>query len=168
MPSTACNYTNTLMNTIVPLSLHSSISEFIPEWFFTGKIVDSAIRTKTCELCLNDHLRYQYQIKNRFTGHHLMVGTSCIHQFGVPLYRFCGKLLNKQDAKTRLNELLNISRQDNCLLRLKKLAKTEDNQISANALEYYSNKGFLSPKFAFVVFWRLKVHNIDHSPSFLG
>lgn len=103
MPNTASNHTNTLMNTIVPLSLHSTISESIPEWFFTGKIVDSAVPTKTCELCLNDHLRYQ--IKNRFTGHHLMVGSSCILQFGVPVYSSCGKLLNEQDAKTRLQKL---------------------------------------------------------------
>ena len=166
MSNTPSNHINTLMNTIVPLSLHSTVVDSIPEWFFTGKIVDSCVPTRTCELCLNNHLRYQYQIKNRFTGHRLMVGSSCILQFGVPVYSSCGVLLNTQDAKSRLNELLYLSRQKICLSRLKELAITEDNRILANALEYYSNKGFLSPKFAFVVFWRLKVHNIDYSPSF--
>jgi hypothetical protein len=33
-------------------------------------------------------------------------------------------------------------------------------------LEYYKRHGTLTPKYANVVFWRLKTNGIDHQPSF--
>ncbi|MDN4592140.1 hypothetical protein DBA29_27035 [Xenophilus aerolatus] len=53
-----------------------------------------------------------------------------------------------------------------CIKALEKLATSESNDILANALAYYRKNKFLTPKYAFVVLWRLGRHRIDHSPSF--
>ena len=55
---------------------------------------------------------------------------------------------------------------ESCIHALEKLAFAEKNVILANALEYYKRNKYLSPKFAFVVLWRLQKNNIQHSPSF--
>jgi hypothetical protein len=57
-------------------------------------------------------------------------------------------------------------RQDACIRALEKVAETEKNAILTNALNYFKKHKYLSPKQAFVVLWRLKKHEIDHSPSF--
>lgn len=49
---------------------------------------------------------------------------------------------------------------------LQRLAISAQNPILSKALAYYQLSKNLSPKFAFVVFWRLKANQIDHSPSF--
>jgi len=49
---------------------------------------------------------------------------------------------------------------------LEKLAEAEGNDILSNALVFYKKNKYLTPKFAFVVLWRLQSNKIDHSPSF--
>ena len=49
---------------------------------------------------------------------------------------------------------------------LESLADAEDNDILKNALLYFRRNEKLSPRYAFVVFWRLQENRIDHDPSF--
>jgi hypothetical protein len=49
---------------------------------------------------------------------------------------------------------------------LQALAIEEKNDILSNALRYFKTHKYLSPKQAFVVFWRLNKHQIEHNPSF--
>jgi len=49
---------------------------------------------------------------------------------------------------------------------LRKLVKAENNEILASALRFLAEHGSLSPRFAFVVFWRLQEHQIEHNPAF--
>tara|TARA_R110000868_G_scaffold293779_2_gene554253 strand:- start:161 stop:448 length:288 start_codon:yes stop_codon:yes gene_type:complete len=49
---------------------------------------------------------------------------------------------------------------------LNELVAFESNDILKNALSFYQQNGYLTPRYAFVVFWRLSVHQIDHNPSF--
>ena len=49
---------------------------------------------------------------------------------------------------------------------LRQLVEKENNDILRNALNFYQKNKYLTPKFAFVIFWRLKSRRIAHSPSF--
>lgn len=55
---------------------------------------------------------------------------------------------------------------DACIRALERVAAAENNDILKNALGYFRMHKTLTPKYAFVVLWRLKNHQIDHSPSF--
>jgi hypothetical protein len=86
-------------------------------------------------------------------------------KFGLSVFE-SGRRLSGNDAKKKLDRLMRQMQLESCIHALEKLAFAEKNVILANALEYYKRKKYLSPKFAFVVLWRLQKNNIDHSPSF--
>jgi len=46
------------------------------EWSVTGGFIDSHSINKTCELCDNEGLRYQFQITNVLTHYSLWVGST--------------------------------------------------------------------------------------------
>lgn len=94
-----------------------------------------------------------------------MVGSQCILKFDVSVFED-GERLSSRDSAKKLSRLMQKMRLESCLGSLERLTSSEDNEILANALAYYSKNKFLTPKFAFVVFWRLQVNQIDHSPSF--
>jgi hypothetical protein len=93
------------------------------------------------------------------------VGSQCILKFGLSVFE-SGRRLSNSDAKKKLDRLMQQMRLESCIRALEKLAQAEVNQILANALAYYQANNYLSPKFAFVVLWRLHINGIDHSPSF--
>jgi len=74
--------------------------------------------------------------------------------------------LSPSDAKKKLKRLENQMRQDSCLRALESLSKYENNEILRNALTYYKKNKYLTPRYAFVVFWKLGEGKIDHKPSF--
>jgi hypothetical protein len=57
-------------------------------------------------------------------------------------------------------------RLDSCLRSLEALARAENSEILNGALQYYRSNKKLTPKQAFVVFWQLQKHCVDHDPSF--
>lgn len=75
-------------------------------------------------------------------------------------------LLTQIQAQKKLERMMQKMRLESCLKALKKLTETEDNDILSNALEFYEKNKFLTPKYAFVVLWRLRRHKIDHNSSF--
>jgi hypothetical protein len=76
------------------------------------------------------------------------------------------KLLDERGAKKKLDSLIKQMRFKSCMNALRRLVQEEDNDILSNALDFYQKNKYLTPKLAFVIFWRLKSHRIDHSPSF--
>lgn len=158
-------YPQRVTDNILPLSVSGTLPEAFKEWYFTDNIEDHEIANEDCELCDQEQLRYHFEIKNRHTNHHLWVGSSCILKFQVQVFDN-GTLLDAKGAKKKLNELKQKMRLDSCINALKRLASSESNDILSNALEFYLKNKYLTPKFAFVVFWRLSSNEIDHSPSF--
>lgn len=150
---------------ILPLSAAGTLHEALKEWEFTDKTIDHRDARATCHLCNQEELRYHYEIRNSITGRTLWVGSKCILKFGVSVFED-GVRLDKRGASRKLGRLLANLRLNACLAALRELVCTEANKILANALEFYQRKRYLTPKFAFVVFWRLRHHRIDHSPSF--
>jgi hypothetical protein len=93
------------------------------------------------------------------------VGSHCILKFDVAVLKD-GMRLSLKDAKRRLIELTNAMQLKSCISALETLAAKEDNRILDGALDYYKRHSKLTPKYANVVFWRLKTNGIDYQPSF--
>ena len=133
--------------------------------FLQEQVLDYEQRNETCQLCNQEELRYHFQIKNRYTNHILWVGSQCILKFNVPVYEN-GLLLSKQKAKRKLKLLIEQKHIEFCIKSLEKLTSATNNEILHSALDYYMREKSLTPKFAFVVFWQLKIHKIDYNPTF--
>ena len=158
-------YPQRVADNILPLSVAVTRPEAFKECDFTENIEDHEIAEEDCELCNQEQLRYHFEIMNRLTNQRLWVGSSCILKFQVQVFDN-GALLDHQEAAKKLEDLKKKMRLDSCIKALKKLAESENNDILSNALDFYLKNRYLTPKFAFVVFWRLNSRKIDHSPSF--
>jgi hypothetical protein len=159
-------YSQRVRQSILPLSLADTLPKAFEEWRFTRNAVDHEEPCKTCELCGQEGLRYHFEIGNAYTDHTLQVGSHCILQFNLAVYDEDGWRLSPKDAKKKLDRLTEQLRLESCIRALEKLARVEDSDILQNALAYYRKNKKLTPKQAFVVFWRLRHHRIDHAPSF--
>lgn len=159
------NFASRIAENILPLSVGSTLPEAFEEWSFTEKAKDYEDQTETCQLCDQEGLRYHFEIKNALTKKVLWVGSHCINKFNLSVFENNVRL-SPDEAKKKLDRIAQKMRLDSCLKALEKLATTENNDILTNALKFYKKNKYLTPKFAFVVLWRLKKHKIDHSPSF--
>lgn len=158
-------YPQRVRDNILPLSVGSTLPEAFEEWSFTERTEDHEQPIETCQLCEQEALRYHFEIRNSLTNKILWVGSQCILKFGLSVFE-SGRRLSESDAKKKLERLMQQMRLESCMRALEKLAIAEKNKILSNALLYYRKNKYLSPKFAFVVLWRLRSNKIDHSPSF--
>lgn len=159
------NYPQRVRDNILPLSVGASLPEAFEEWSFTDNTVDHEEPTETCQLCEHEELRYHFEIKNALTNKTLWVGSQCILKFNLSVFEQ-GYRLSPSDAKKKLDRLMQRMRLQSCVNALEKLAAKEGNDILSNALVFYKKNKYLTPKYAFVVLWRLQSNRIDHSPSF--
>lgn len=157
-------YPQRVRDSILPLSVGKTLPEAFEEWSFTERTIDHEEPIETCELCEQEALRYHFEIKNHLTKK-MMAGSKCILKFGLSVFEE-GRKLNPADAKKKLDRLMQQMRLESCVRALERLAATENNAILTNALAYYRKNKYLTPKYAFVVLWRLQKHGIDHSPTF--
>lgn len=160
-------YTQRVRESILPLSVSDNLPRAFAEWRFTGQTHDHERPIETCHLCGQEGLRYHFEIRNDYTHRSLEVGSHCILQFNVAVYEN-GQRLTPAGAKRRLDKLMQKMRLDSCVRALERLAQSERNDILTGALEYYRTNKKLTPKQAFVVFWRLRQNHIDHDPSFFN
>ena len=158
-------YPQRVRDSILPRSLADTLPEAFIEWQYCGGYHDNESADEVCELCGHEDLRYQFEIENRWTKKRLWVGSQCILQFNVAVYEDA-RLLSSIEAKKKLESLVQLMRLQSCLRALEALADAEGDEILVNALAYYAKNKKLTPKQAFVVFWRLGKHRIDHTPSF--
>lgn len=159
------SYPQRVRDKILPLSIGSTLPEAFEEWSFTEQTKDHGEPIETCQLCEQEDLRYHFEIRNSLTEHTLWVGSQCIFKFGVSVFEG-GKKLSETDTRKKLDRLMQQMRIEVCVRALEQLAEKEKNAILRNALEYFRKNKYLTPKFAFVVLWRLRSNRIDHSPSF--
>ncbi|PNH97883.1 hypothetical protein [Vibrio diazotrophicus] len=159
------SYPQRVAENVLPLSVSGELSEALKEWYFTERTEDHEVATESCELCDQEQLRYHFEIENKNTRKRLWVGSSCILRFNVAVYEN-GLVLDKKSAERKLNKHIAKMRLDACINSLNALAKKEQNPILDSALSYYQKNKCLTPKFAFVVFWRLDSQKFDYHPSF--
>lgn len=159
-------YLQRVAENILPLSKSQKLKKALREWHFTESIHDHGTPKEDCELCDQEKLRYHFEIENEETKKRIWVGSSCILKFKVRVLDDEGNELDEKGAKRKLNTLRNKMKYDYCISALEELAAAESNSILSNALEYYHKNRYLTPRYAFVVFWRLQENDIDHSSSF--
>lgn len=150
---------------ILPLSVGSSLPSAFEEWEFSGKTYDHEDAVEVCGLCDQHELRYHFEIVNKFTNSSLWVGSKCILKFDLAVIEN-GIRLSASSAKKYLAKLTKKMQLDSCLNALEKLKLKESNPILSNALLYYKTNKKLTPKYAYVVFWKLQQFGIDHHASF--
>lgn len=158
-------YTQRVRDSILPLSVAANLPAAFEEWAFTENTVDHESPIETCELCGQQDLRYHFEIANRYTEAALWVGSQCILQFDVAVVQE-GRRLSPTEAKRHLAKLTQQMQLSSCVRALEQLAKAESNPILSGALDYYRRNKKLTPKYAAVVFWKLRDLRIDHHPSF--
>ncbi|WP_294058835.1 hypothetical protein [Thiolapillus sp.] len=158
-------YPQRVADNILPLSQAETLPEAFGEWYFTGITEDHEQAIEECELCNQEQLRYHFKIKNKNTHKHLWIGSQCIIKFKVAVFED-DRLLDEKETKKKLNSLIKKMRFTSCMNALRQLAQKENHNILDNALDFYQKNKYLTPKLSFVIFWRLKSHGIDHSPSF--
>ena len=151
--------------TILPLSKANSLPEAFEEWSFTGNTLDRVSSMEHCQLCHLEGSRYALEIKNAITGQTLLVGTHCILKYEIAVIEH-GARLPKSEARIKLTLLMKEMRLDSCLKALDKLAAPGGNIILRDALEFFRTNHYLTPRFAFVVYWKLRQHEIDHCTSY--
>lgn len=159
------HYSQRIRDSILPLSVGDTLPKAFEEWSVTDRVVDHETPEETCEFCGQESLRYQFEIRNTLNGNTLWVGSQCILKFGLSVFEK-GRVLTPEQAKKKIGRMMDQMRQDSCIRALESLAASENNEILSNALRYFKQNKYLSPKQAFVVLWRLNKHKIDHSPSF--
>jgi hypothetical protein len=158
-------YPQRVKNNLLPLSIGETLPKAFEEWSFTDVTEDYGTPTETCQLCEQESLRYQFEIRNSLTFKTLWVGSQCILRFNLSVFED-GVALSGAEAKKKLDRLIQKMHQESCVRALTKLANAERNDILSKALEYYQKNKYLSPKFAAVIVWKLNSHRIDYSPSF--
>jgi len=159
------SYPQRVANNILPLSQAGMLPEAFKEWYFTEQTEDHEQAIEECQLCDQEQLRYHFEIRNKYTHKHLWIGSQCILKFRVAVYEG-DRLLDEKETKKKLDSLVKQMRFDSCMKALQRLVMEEQNDILSNALDYYRKNKYLTPKFAYVIFWRLNANKIDHSPSF--
>ena len=160
-------YTQRVCDSILPLSVGDTLPKAFEEWYFTEDVVDHEQPVETCQLCGQEELRYHFEIENQCTHKTLWVGSHCILKFDVAVFDE-GRRLSAAEATKKLGKRTDKMRLDSCIKALQRLASAENNPRLQSALEYYQKNKKLTPKLAFVVFWRLKENRIDHKPSFFN
>jgi hypothetical protein len=156
-------YTSRVAPNILPLSRAKTLPAAFREWHVTGELIDHEAAEEQCGLCEQEGLRYHFGIRNDLTDGHLWVGSRCILQFEIPMYD-AGRLLGPKEVKRELAQLVKRKRFEWCLKALRSVAATEQNDILRGALDYFEQHSNLSPKLAWVVFWKLRQHGIGHDP----
>jgi hypothetical protein len=160
------HFSQRVRDSILPLSVGDTLPKAFEEWSVTENVVDHETPQETCELCGQESLRYHFEIRNSLNKKTMWIGSQCILRFGLSVFEN-GRVLSSEDAKKKINRIMDQMRQDACICALEKVAEAEDDsEILTNALTYFKKNKYLSPRQAFVVLWRLNKHGIDHSPSF--
>jgi hypothetical protein len=158
-------YPQKVREAILPLSSANTLPEAFGEWTVTGHIIDREETAVSCPLCVREESRYLFEVKNALTEKTFWADSRCIVKYGIPVFGE-GVLLTKARAKKNLRTREQEKRVESCLRALEKVAREEDNGVLRDAVEYFRMNRFLTPRFAFVVFWKLKAHGIEYSPSF--
>lgn len=158
-------YSQRVRDSILPLSVADTLPGAFTEWSFTENTVDHETPIETCELCGQQDLRYHFEIANPYTEAALWVGSHCIFQFDVAVIEN-GRRLSPEEAKRHLAKLTQRMQLESCIRALEQLATKEVNPVLSGALDYYRRNKKLTPKYAAVVFWKLRTFRIDHHPSF--
>ncbi|ULJ64396.1 hypothetical protein [Wielerella bovis] len=154
---------------LLPLSETNNFEDALKEWIYTGYSNDLEIANEHCELCEHSHIRYQFEIENKYNGNTLLVGSECINKFGILSIDEKGHILNHQQSKSKVNRdknsLIKKSKEKLLINKLVELAQ-KDNEFNIQSfIDYYQSRKAFTPKQLFLLIWRFDKTGISYKPS---
>lgn len=137
------------------------------EWKHTGLVIDHGAPIEVCQLCEHEQLRYHFEIRNHHTAKTLMVGSSCIKKFDIPVYDDDGNELCGKAKDDRLKDEVREKHEEMMLEPLRelwKVAKQERDVIRGYVGEFESRGGF-SPAHLLFLFQQMNEQGILFQPQ---
>lgn len=154
---------------LLPLSREQNdLARALKEWRYTGEFYDLETPAADCELCDHPDIRYQFTIRNLFTAEPLLIGSECIHRFGIAATDEEGRTLDAAGTRKKVEKdrrkLIEDARQRRVMTALVALAHVDSDFEIESFVDYLQTRGAFTPKQLNIILWRLGKHRIDHAP----
>ncbi|MDN4617627.1 hypothetical protein QCD85_05925 [Paenibacillus sp. PsM32] len=163
-------YMQRVSASIFPKSIEKyNIKKALEEWYHTDQMIDMETPDKVCELCGQQHLRYQFEIANKLNQNSLWIGSECIIRFHITVQDQYGVTLSQDDAnkkiKTNKAKLIADAKVKSVIYSLIALASVDDEFKIESFEKYYKENKKFTPKQAAILVWRFKRYKIAYIPS---
>lgn len=150
---------------LLPLSREQSVlADALREWRYTGNYTDLEVPSENCELCDHPDIRYQFEIQNLHTGNTLLIGSECIHRFGIAASDEEGRALDATATRKKVERdrrhLVDEARKKRVVSALVSLAHIDTQFDILTFVDYLHRRGAFTPKQLALLFWRLDKHCI--------
>ncbi len=154
---------------LLPLSREQeSLAQALREWRYTGEFHDLEAPVEDCELCDHPDIRYQFEIRNLHTAEALLIGSECIHRFGIAATDEEGRTLDAAGTRKKVErdrrKLIEEARKRRVIKALVALAHADTEFEIGSFIDYLQKRGSFTPKQLVTIFWRLERFGIDHDP----
>jgi len=147
-----------------------SFEEAKKEWHVTSHVIDNfgddadfSEIAPSCELCEHEDLRWQFQIINKINSNELLVGSTCIKQFDIPIINSDMSTLTGEERDKVLQKRIDDQKKENnyneLLQRLRDLwrkDKQNRKKIEFIAKKWKGDRKF-DPKDGYFIRWRFMI-----------
>lgn len=152
---------------LLPLSQErSDLARALKEWRYTGNFNDLEEPAADCELCDHPDIRYQFEIQNLHTAKRLLIGSECIHRFGIAATDEEGRTLDAAGTRKKVEKdrrkLIEEARKRRLVKALVALAHVDSEFDIASFIDYLQTRDAFTPKQLTTLQWRLSKHRIPH------
>jgi hypothetical protein len=144
----------------------TNLRNALQEWRYTGNVTDLERPIETCQLCGHPDIRYQFEIQNRHTNAHLLIGSECIKRFDISAIDETGNVLDRAATHAKVGrdrqKLIDDARERRMMKSLIRLAHIETDVNIDSFIGYYREKrGAFTPKQLLYLFDLMMKHEID-------
>jgi hypothetical protein len=154
-------------NNLLPLSRETSqLSVALHEWRYTGEFFDLEAPVEDCQLCDHEGIRYQFEIRNGHTGKSLLIGSECIHRFGISALDEDGRALDADGTRKKVDRdrrtLIEEARKRRVVNALVALQHVDAEFDIKSFLDYLQTRGAFTPSQLSILLWRFDRHRISY------
>ena len=146
---------------ILPLSREKSdLTAALREWHYEGGFHDLEAPDADCELCDHPDIRYQFEIRNRFTDSRLQIGSECINRFGISATGDDGEDLDAVRTRRKVSRdrrtLVDEARKRRVINALVALSQADPEFAILSFINYLQDRGAFTPKHFATLLWRFE------------
>lgn len=150
---------------LLPLSREKDqLALALREWRYTGEFHDLEEPVEDCQLCDHPDIRYQFEIRNLHTSETLLIGSECIHRFGIAATDEEGRTLDAAGTRKKVErdrrKLIEAARKRRVMIALVALAHADVDFDISSFVDYLQKREAFTPKQLSIVLWRLDRHRI--------
>lgn len=150
---------------LLPLSREKSdLAVALREWRYEGGFNDLEAPEENCELCDHPDIRYQFEIRNRFTDSRLQIGSECINRFGISATGEDGEDLDAAGTRQKVSRdrrtLLEEARKKRVITALVALSRADDQFTFLSFIDYLQDRGAFTPKQLSILLWRSEKYRV--------